>query len=239
MMSLREVVFILHPIVGWSCLCLFITGGLYWMLRLGWIPRSIFYGAQGILMMGLGVRTYDFIQDVFSMTEVANCLKVIPTASAECLLDPLYGDVWLSLFLTLLIMGAAIKHASRYIPLAEIKHKTKVVDAQWMSIKEAKKLFKDGDVIIGEAYIAPPKHQIKWSSAPLLKSNASAHILTCSGTGGGKTTSVTIPNFLTYPYSMVVLDPKQDLTPIMIKARTRHLKRRVAVINPLHPHKIA
>lgn len=232
MMSVREVAFILHPIVGWCGLCLFITGGQYWMLRLGWIPRGIFYGAQGIIMMGLGVRTYDFIQDEFSMTEVANCLKVIPIASTECLLDPLYGDVWLSLILTLLIMGAAIKHAVRYIPLAEIKHKTKVVDAQWMSIKEAKKLFKDGDVIIGEGIIVPLKQRIKWSSAPLLKSNASTHIITCSGTGGGKTTSVTIPNFLTYPYSMVVLDPKQDLTPVMIKARTRHQNRQVAVINP-------
>lgn len=76
-------------------------------------------------------------------------------------------------------------------------------------------------MIIGEATENHGKLRSKWSSLPLLKFKGETHLLTCSGTGGGKTsgktTSVTIPNFLNYPHSLVVLDPKTDIGFVYIK----------------------
>ena len=108
-----------------------------------------------------------------------------------------------------------------------------MVDARWMMLDQAKKVFKEGDLIIGEATEVPGNKRSAWSSVSLLKFKGDTHLLTCSGTGGGKTTSVTIPNFLNYPHSIVVLDPKTDITDAMIRTRQSKHKKDIAVINPL------
>jgi type IV secretion system protein VirD4 len=59
------------------------------------------------------------------------------------------------------------------------------------------------------------------------------HIVTVAGSRAGKGRSAIIPNLLTYPGSMVVIDPKGDLARITA-ARRRRMKHTVHVLDPFN-----
>lgn len=240
-MTIFDLLFILHPIAIWGGCGVAIVMVAFYCMRFGVVSRFVYFSVLLIVAAVYGYLLYDFLMVEFSIQAIAIHLNVLnvrhPDHAAqvvlEGLLDPFYIDVWLTTIFIAFTAWQTAKRAARYIPIAQLKHKTKVVDARWMIMDQAKKIFKEGDLIIGEATEIQGNKRSKWSNVPLLKFKGETHLLTCSGTGGGKTTSVTIPNFLNYPYSLVVLDPKTDITDEMITARQLKLKKDIAVINPL------
>ncbi|GHU29579.1 hypothetical protein AGMMS50256_14780 [Betaproteobacteria bacterium] len=107
--------------------------------------------------------------------------------------------------------------------------------ARWMSMKEARKEFAQGNLIIGEAY-NPSRDPDMGGRAPLLFFDGSGHLLTVSGSGGGKSVSVAMPNCINWQGSLVVHDPKGELAR-KCAAHRRGLGsgRRVAILNSGNP----
>ncbi len=121
-------------------------------------------------------------------------------------------------------------------------------EADWMKIQEAAKLFPEpGGFVIGERYrvdrdsvAAMPfraDDQQSWGAggrSPLLcfdGSFGSSHGIVFAGSGGFKTTSVTIPTALKWSGGLVVLDPSSEVAP-MVSEHRRQAGRKVIVLDP-------
>lgn len=114
-------------------------------------------------------------------------------------------------------------------------HGTAYGSARWLSMAEARKKFDAGGLVVGEAYV-PSENPILGGRAPLLFFDGRGHLLTVSGSGGGKTTSVAVPNCLTWPGPLVAHDPKGELAGMCARARQAlPANRQVAVLDPSDP----
>lgn len=124
-------------------------------------------------------------------------------------------------------------------------------DADWMTIPEAARLFPEiGGIVIGERYrvdkdnvAALPfraKDRTSWGAGgrmPLLCFDASfgsSHGIAFAGSGGFKTTSMTIPTALTWGGTLVVLDPSNEVAP-MVADHRRKAGRAVHILDPKSP----
>jgi len=124
-------------------------------------------------------------------------------------------------------------------------------DADWMKMNEAEKLFPDaGGIVIGERYrvdrdtVAASAFRAEardtWGvggRSSLLcfdGSFGSSHGIVFAGSGGFKTTSVTIPTALKWGGGLVVLDPSSEVAPMVIEHR-RKAGRKVIVLDPAAP----
>ncbi|NTA14316.1 Ti-type conjugative transfer system protein TraG [Agrobacterium tumefaciens] len=121
-------------------------------------------------------------------------------------------------------------------------------EADWMKMQEATKLFPDaGGIVIGERYrvdrdsVATISFRAddkqSWGAggkSPLLcfdSSFGSSHGIVFAGSGGFKTTSVTIPTALKWGGGLVVLDPSSEVAP-MVSEHRRQAGRKVIVLDP-------
>jgi type IV secretion system protein VirD4 len=100
--------------------------------------------------------------------------------------------------------------------------------ARWMTTAEATAIFRDGELVIGEAYDSAG-NSAQAGKAPLLRFDGRGHLLTVAGSGSGKTTSIAIPNVLSWKQGMVIHDPKMELARLCGPAR-RTLGRKVVVL---------
>lgn len=124
-------------------------------------------------------------------------------------------------------------------------------EADWMKMADAARLFPDaGGIVIGERYrvdkdsvAAMPfraDEARSWGAggkSPLLcfdGSFGSSHGIVFAGSGGFKTTSVTIPTALKWGGGLVVLDPSSEVAPMVIDHR-RKAGRNVIVLDPATP----
>ena len=124
-------------------------------------------------------------------------------------------------------------------------------EAAWMGVSDAKRLFPDaGGVVVGEAYrvdkdvVADRGFRSDaaetWGAggrSPLLCFDASfgsTHGLVFAGSGGFKTTSVTVPTALKWGGGLVALDPSNEVAPMVI-AHRRKAGRDVFVLDPKDP----
>lgn len=124
-------------------------------------------------------------------------------------------------------------------------------EADWMKMQEAGKLFPDaGGIVIGERYhvdkdsVAAMPFRAddakSWGAggkSPLLcfdGSFGSSHGIVFAGSGGFKTTSVTIPTALKWGGGLVVLDPSSEVAPMVVDHR-RKAGRNVIVLDPATP----
>lgn len=124
-------------------------------------------------------------------------------------------------------------------------------DAQWMALKDARRLLPEtGGIVVGEAYrvdqdtVAERRFRSHdpetWGAggrSPLLcfdGSFGSTHGLVFAGSGGFKTTSVTVPTALKWGGSLVALDPSKEVAPMVIEHR-RKAGRDVFVLDPRDP----
>lgn len=124
-------------------------------------------------------------------------------------------------------------------------------EAEWMGVNEAKRLFPDaGGVVVGEAYRVDkdvvadrgfraddPETWGAGGRSPLLCFDASfgsTHGLVFAGSGGFKTTSVTVPTALKWGGGLVALDPSNEVAPMVI-AHRRKAGRDVFVLDPKDP----
>jgi type IV secretion system protein VirD4 len=124
-------------------------------------------------------------------------------------------------------------------------------DADWMKQSDAARLFDEaGGIVVGERYrvdkdvvAAIPfraDHDDSWGAggkAPLLcfdGSFGSTHGIVFAGSGGFKTTSVTIPTALKWGGALIALDPSNEVAPMVIKQREKAGKD-VHVLDPHRP----
>ncbi|WP_315927467.1 Ti-type conjugative transfer system protein TraG [Mesorhizobium sp. SP-1A] len=124
-------------------------------------------------------------------------------------------------------------------------------EAEWMTLTDAAKLFPDaGGIVIGERYrvdkdnVAAQSFRADetatWGAggkSPLLcfdGSLGSSHGIVFAGSGGFKTTSVTIPTALKWGSTLVVLDPSNEVAPMVLEHRAR-AGRDVHILDPKHP----
>lgn len=124
-------------------------------------------------------------------------------------------------------------------------------EASWMKLKEAETLFPDaGGIVIGERYRVDrdstaalsfradrPETWGAGGKTPLLcfdGSFGSSHGIVFAGSGGFKTTSVTIPTALKWGGSLVVLDPSNEVAPMVSDHRGK-AGRDVHVLDPKDP----
>lgn len=124
-------------------------------------------------------------------------------------------------------------------------------ESLWMNATDAKRLFPaTGGIVIGEAYrvdkdtvaargFRAGDHET-WGAggkSPLLCFDASfgsTHGLVFAGSGGFKTTSVTVPTALKWGGGLVALDPSNEVAPMVIEHR-RKAGRAVFVLDPKDP----
>ncbi|CUX71960.1 MULTISPECIES: Ti-type conjugative transfer system protein TraG [Agrobacterium] len=121
-------------------------------------------------------------------------------------------------------------------------------EADWMKLPEAAKVFPEaGGIVIGERYRVDrdsvatmpfrsdePQSWGAGGKSPLLcfdGSFGSSHGIVFAGSGGFKTTSVTIPTALKWGGGLVVLDPSSEVAPMVIEHR-RKAGRKVIVLDP-------
>jgi type IV secretion system protein VirD4 len=124
-------------------------------------------------------------------------------------------------------------------------------DAEWMALKDARRLFPEaGGIVVGEAYRVDKDTVAErgfraddretWGvggKAPLLCFDASfgsTHGLVFAGSGGFKTTSVTVPTALKWGGSLVALDPSNEVAPMVVEHR-RNAGRDVFILDPRDP----
>ncbi|CAK7261612.1 MULTISPECIES: Ti-type conjugative transfer system protein TraG [unclassified Shinella] len=124
-------------------------------------------------------------------------------------------------------------------------------EAEWMKLPQAEKLFAEGGgIVIGERYRVDrdstaalsfradkPQTWGAGGKSPLLcfdGSFGSSHGIVFAGSGGFKTTSVTIPTALKWGGTLIVLDPSNEVAP-MVKAHRTKAGRDVIVLDPKDP----
>ncbi|MCJ8521820.1 type IV secretion system protein VirD4 [Pseudorhizobium tarimense] len=124
-------------------------------------------------------------------------------------------------------------------------------EADWMKLSEAGRLFEaEGGIVIGERYRVDRdsvarvsfRADVKetWGTggkAPLLcfdGSFGSSHGIVFAGSGGFKTTSVTIPTALKWGGCLIVLDPSNEVAP-MVRKHREDAGRRVRILDPRQP----
>ncbi|XUY29955.1 Ti-type conjugative transfer system protein TraG (plasmid) [Agrobacterium sp. rho-8.1] len=124
-------------------------------------------------------------------------------------------------------------------------------EADWMKLTEAAKLFaENGGIVIGEHYRVDEDSvgarafradsAETWGAggkSPLLcfdGSFGSSHGIVFAGSGGFKTTSVTIPTALKWGGTLIVLDPSNEVAP-MVSAHRGGAGRDVFVLDPKKP----
>jgi type IV secretion system protein VirD4 len=124
-------------------------------------------------------------------------------------------------------------------------------EADWMKLSDAARLFGDaGGIVVGERYrvdkdvvAAIPfraDHDDSWGAGgkvPLLcfdGSFGSTHGIVFAGSGGFKTTSVTIPTALKWGGVLIALDPSNEVAPMVIRQREK-AGRDVHILDPHRP----
>lgn len=124
-------------------------------------------------------------------------------------------------------------------------------EADWMSLAEAARLFlSTGGIVVGECYrvdrdgasgeafrARDPGTWGQGGSAPLLSFDGgfgSSHGIVFAGSGGYKTTSVTVPTALRWGGGLVVLDPSNEVASQVADHR-RRAGRSVFVLDPKTP----
>ncbi|ABE65226.1 TRAG protein (plasmid) [Nitrobacter hamburgensis X14] len=124
-------------------------------------------------------------------------------------------------------------------------------ESDWMAMTEAARLFAEaGGIVVGERYrvdqdaVADRAFRADeadtWGAggkSPLLCFDASfgsSHAIVFAGSGGFKTTSVTVPTALKWGGGLVVLDPSNEVAPMVLTHR-RNAGRQAFVLDPRSP----
>lgn len=124
-------------------------------------------------------------------------------------------------------------------------------EADWMTLSKAGKIFSEaGGIIIGERYRVDhdgtatcgfrADDRDSWGrggKAPLLcfdGSFGSSHGIVFAGSGGFKTTSVTVPTALRWGGTLIVLDPSNEVAP-MVSHHREGAGRRIRILDPRQP----
>ena len=177
--------------------------------------------------------------------------EVLHDANASVIVAGLFGVV-------MVIAGIAgltrpFPVGSRSAPLLLRARSDNFGHAAWLPMRDAQKLFPGpdpayGGIVVGEAYRVDedrgarvafdPAKRATWGrggTAPLLIDpcrTGPTHALVLAGSGGLKTTSVGVPTLLTWTGSVVVLDPSQEIGPMVAEHRRQTMAHNVVTLDP-------
>lgn len=211
-----------------------------------------FAGAGVMIGSGL-VATVAMVRETFRLMLLFG--KVPAGQSVVSYLDP---SAMTGAVLVLITWGFALRVALRgnaaFITASPRRvHGKRAIhgETDFMGMSEATTLFPDsGGVVVGERYRVDRDSVAKMSfrsdaretwgaggRSPLLcfdGSFGSSHGIVFAGSGGFKTTSVTVPTALKWGGSLVVLDPSSEVAPMVLDHRCR-AGRKVIVLDPANP----
>lgn len=213
-------------------------------------------GSVSIRSAGLGTLLGAMLVIVTAVTTESGRLLSFADRVAEGTLlsyaDPLtIGGATITLFVGVFALRVALHGNAAFAspsPKRTIGKRAIHGDADWMKLADAAKLFpKEDGIVVGELYrvdrdtVASSSFKASdpesWGSGgkKSLLSFAgdfgSGHAIVFAGSGGFKTTSVTIPTALQWTGGLVVLDPSNEIAP-MVSAHRKSLNRQVHVIDP-------
>jgi type IV secretion system protein VirD4 len=219
---------------------LFASAGLARIRSAGW---GVFTGAIATLVVAIlreTIRLSAFRGEVPAGKSILNYLDPATTmGAAAVLMSALFG-------MRVAIAGNAA--FARSEPKRIYGKRALHGEADWMKLSQAEKLFPEsGGIVIGERYRVDrdsvAAHAFRADSAdtwgaggtsPLLcfdGSFGSSHGIVFAGSGGFKTTSVTIPTALKWGGALVVLDPSNEVA-LMVSKHRRDADRDVFVLDP-------
>ena len=219
---------------------LFAAAGSARIRSAGW---GVFTGAAATLVVAIlreAIRLSAFRAEVPAGKSILNYLDPATTiGAAAVLMSGLFG-------LRVAVAGNAAFAKSE--PKRIYGKRALHGEADWMKLSQAEKLFAaDGGIVIGEryrvdrdsaaAYAFRADSAETWGAggkSPLLCFNGSfgsSHGIVFAGSGGFKTTSVTIPTALKWGGALVVLDPSNEVAPMVSKHRG-DADRDVFVLDP-------
>ncbi|AGS24592.1 conjugal transfer coupling protein TraG 1 (plasmid) [Rhizobium etli bv. mimosae str. Mim1] len=219
---------------------LFASAGSARIRSAGW---SVFTGAIATLVVAIlreAIRLSAFRAEVPAGKSILNYLDPATTiGAAAVLMSALFG-------LRVAIAGNAA--FARSEPKRIYGKRALHGEADWMKLSQAEKLFAaDGGIVIGEryrvdrdsvaAYAFRADSAETWGAggtSPLLCFDGafgSSHGIVFAGSGGFKTTSVTIPTALKWGGALIVLDPSNEVAPMVSKHRG-DADRDVFVLDP-------
>ena len=214
---------------------------------------AIRYAGAGVAAGATAVLAIAMIQEIVRLASFADALPA--GSSITAYLDPGTAIGGLASFIT---AGFALRVAMRGNAAFAAAGPRRVSgkraihgEAEWMALNEAKRLFPAaGGIVVGESYrvdkdvVADRGFRADdpgtWGAggkSPLLCFDASfgsTHGLVFAGSGGFKTTSVTVPTALKWGGSLVALDPSNEVAP-MVTAHRRNAGRDVFVLDPKKP----
>lgn len=217
-------------------------------------------GAVSIRRLGAGVVigsiTVIIVAATREITRLSSFAAVIPTdASIFTYADPatMFGATIVGVSGIFALRVATRGDAAFASPAPRRVHGRRSIhgNATWMGLQEAKRLFPAaGGVVVGEAYRVDmdmvsgrrfrPDEPQTWGSggqSTLLcfdGSFGSTHGIVFAGSGGYKTTSVTIPTALKWGGALVALDPSNEVAPMVVEHR-RKAGRDVFILDPRDP----
>lgn len=211
-----------------------------------WLGAGVFLGSLAASAM-FGMRT--LIENLGTERFVPDAASIPETIDIAAWLGSLSLLLTACLSMKVAITGnvAISPEAPRRVAGKRALHG----DADWMQMSRARRLFHQaGGIVIGEAYRVDRDRAVgqgfraddraSWGrggKAPLLcfdGSFGSSHGLAFAGSGGFKTTSVTIPTALRWSGTLVVLDPSREVGPLVIPYREVS-GRQVKILDPRQP----
>ncbi|MCG8274067.1 Ti-type conjugative transfer system protein TraG [Aquamicrobium sp. NLF2-7] len=214
---------------------------------------AIRYAGGGVLIGTLVIIVVAAIREFTRLATFAGSLPTETTILAY--VDPATAiGAMLSLVASMFSLRVALRGNAAFAASSPRRVRGKRAihgEARWMSLNDAKRVFPAvGGIVLGEAYRVDkdvvadrgfrsddPETWGAGGRSPLLCFDASfgsTHGLVFAGSGGFKTTSVTVPTALKWGGGLVALDPSNEVAPMVIEHR-RKAGRDVFVLDPKYP----
>lgn len=214
---------------------------------------SIRYAGVGVTIGTLAVLIIAVVRETLRLNSFAGTLP--SGRSIISYIDPATASgAMLSIIAGMFALRVALRgNAAFAASIPRRVHGKRAIhgEADWMKLNDAKRLFPEaGGIVVGEAYrvdkdtIADrgfraddPETWGAGGKSSLLCFDASfgsTHSLVFAGSGGFKTTSVTVPTALKWGGGLVALDPSNEVAPMVVEHR-RKAGRDVFVLDPKNP----
>ncbi|WP_371636974.1 Ti-type conjugative transfer system protein TraG [Stappia sp. P2PMeth1] len=214
---------------------------------------TIRYAGAGVTIGTIGVMAIAMIGEIVRLAPFVSALPAGDSVIAY--LDPATAvGGMISMVAGMFALRVALRGNAAFAAIAPRRLRGKRAihgEAEWMAINDAKRLFPaTGGIVVGEAYRVDkdvvadrgfradnPETWGAGGKSPLLcfdTSFGSTHGLVFAGSGGFKTTSVTIPTALKWGGGLIALDPSNEVAPMVI-AHRRGAGRDVFVLDPKRP----
>jgi type IV secretion system protein VirD4 len=215
--------------------------------------RSIRFAGWGVVAGGIGTIAIAAVREAVRLSVLR--ANVPAGQSVLSYLDPatMIGAA-IALVATCFAMRVAISGNAAFASSEPKRIRGKRAmhgEADWMKLTEATKLFGEaGGIVVGESYRVDrdstaamsfradqPDSWGRGGKTPLLcfdGSFGSSHGIVFAGSGGFKTTSVTVPTALKWGGTLIVLDPSNEVAPMVMEHRGK-VARDVHVLDPKRP----